>query len=96
MSSYTFTTSPDVHRPLPATSKAQDVTEDQKWDIDLFPTPLHYKDKLKHILIPNGVIKNRVEKLVEDITNDYLGQEIHLLCVLNGDIFKMLLSKFTQ
>jgi len=76
----------EMKKPLPPTGHVQIVSDQQRWDINLFQTPLHYKDQLDYILIPNGVIKNRVEKLVEEITNDYAGEEIHLLCVLNGTI----------
>lgn len=46
--------------------------------------PAHYEDYLDHIMIPNGLILDRVEKLAYDILQDYKGKTIHLLCVLKG------------
>ena len=36
------------------------------------------------MLISHGTIVDRVEKLAYDITQDYKGQTLHLLCVLKG------------
>eukprot|EP00600_Ochromonadales_sp_CCMP1393_P008005 CAMPEP_0174971272 /NCGR_PEP_ID=MMETSP0004_2-20121128/9890_1 /TAXON_ID=420556 /ORGANISM="Ochromonas sp., Strain CCMP1393" /LENGTH=234 /DNA_ID=CAMNT_0016221183 /DNA_START=138 /DNA_END=842 /DNA_ORIENTATION=- len=52
--------------------------------LDYFYIPAHYKDVLSSILIPYGAIMDRVEKLAYDITQDYNGQTIHVLCVLKG------------
>lgn len=52
--------------------------------LDRFLIPAHYSDSLAHLLISHGTIVDRVEKLAFDITQDYKGETMHLLCVLNG------------
>lgn len=49
-----------------------------------FYIPEHYQDTLDSLLVPHGMIVDRVEKLAYDITTDYEGHTIHLLCVLKG------------
>jgi hypothetical protein len=52
--------------------------------LDFFYIPEHYKDTLSSVLIPHGAIMDRIEKLAYDITQDYNGQTIHMICVLKG------------
>ena len=52
--------------------------------LDHYYIPEHYRDTLDNILINHGTIVDRVEKLAYDITQDYNGQTIHILCVLKG------------
>ena len=58
--------------------------------------PDHYAPYLKTILIPNGIILDRIEKLAKTIHDDYSGKKLHILCVLKGgdrvfaDLNKML------
>ncbi len=51
-------------------------------------TPEFYKSlgRLGKILIPNGLIKDRVHSIALNIHKDYPGQTVHLLCVLKGAI----------
>ena len=51
---------------------------------DHFYIPEHYQDTLDSLLVPHGMIVDRVEKLAYDITQDYEGKTMHLLCVLKG------------
>ncbi|CAM9763778.1 unnamed protein product, partial [Phaeothamnion confervicola] len=46
--------------------------------------PVHYKECLKCILLPHGIIQDKVEKLADDIATDYADKTVHLLCVLKG------------
>ena len=54
----------------------------------LFCIPKHYEDYIGNVLIPVGLIQDRIEKLAADIFNDMIDQhqEIHLsaVCVLKG------------
>lgn len=52
--------------------------------LDHYFVPIHYKDTLDSLLIPNGTIISRVDKLALDIIQDYRGETLHLLCVLKG------------
>lgn len=52
--------------------------------LEYYYIPQHYQDSLSALLIPHGTIVDRVEKLAYDISQDYDGQTIHLLCVLKG------------
>lgn len=60
------------------------LADDLDISTDHFYIPEHYKDTLGYLLVPHGTIVDRVEKLAYDITQDYQGNTIHLLCVLKG------------
>ncbi len=60
------------------------IEDDHKIHTQHFNIPVHYKEHVKDILVPHGMIVDRVEKLASDITRDYNGHTIHLLCVLKG------------
>lgn len=60
------------------------VPDDENIDLQHFYIPAHYEDTLKSLLVPHGVIHDRIEKLAHDITQDYKGQTVHILCVLKG------------
>jgi len=54
---------------------------------DLFCIPNHYEDSINNVLIPNGMVMDRIEKLARDCFYDMLGngrEPIHALCVLKG------------
>lgn len=53
-------------------------------DKNHFVIPQHYQEHLKSVLVPHGMIVDRVEKLAGDISKDYNGHTIHILCVLKG------------
>lgn len=52
--------------------------------LEHFYIPAHYQDSISSILITHGTIIDRIEKLAFDISQDYDGETIHLLCVLKG------------
>jgi len=56
----------------------------QSIPLEHFVIPRHYQEHLQSILVPHGMIVDRVEKLAGDISSDYNGHTIHLLCVLKG------------
>lgn len=60
------------------------VDDQYTMGLDHFYIPEHYKDTLDGVLINHGTVCDRVEKLAYDITQDYNGQTIHILCVLKG------------
>lgn len=64
----------------------------------MFCIPKHYEDYVDKVLIPVGMIEDRIEKLAADIFNDMIEhQEIHIsaVCVLKGGykFFSELLNK---
>jgi hypoxanthine phosphoribosyltransferase len=62
------------------------IDDEKSIDLEHFYIPAHYQDTLKCIMVPHGMIVDRVEKLACDISKDYNGHTIHLLCVLKGII----------
>ena len=53
----------------------------------LFCIPNHYTDAVGSVLIPHGMIQDRIEKLGRDVFYDMLSCErepLHALCVLKG------------
>jgi hypoxanthine phosphoribosyltransferase len=48
-----------------------------------------YKEILLEILIDEGTLQNRVKELGEQISQDYAGQDLLLICILRGGIVFM-------
>jgi hypoxanthine phosphoribosyltransferase len=64
----------------------------------MFCIPKHYEDYIDKVLMPHGMIQDRIEKLAADIFHDMIDhQEIHIsaVCVLKGGykFFSELLNK---
>lgn len=60
------------------------IEEHSSFSLDHFAIPHHYKDDVKEIMIPYGLVNDRIQKLAKDIREDYTDTTIHLLCVLKG------------
>ncbi|XP_037693808.1 phosphoribosyltransferase domain-containing protein 1 isoform X4 [Choloepus didactylus] len=54
------------------------------YDLKLFTYPQHYYGDLEFVLIPHGIIINRIEKLAKDIMKDIGNSDVMVLCVLKG------------
>nr|XP_040133546.1 phosphoribosyltransferase domain-containing protein 1 isoform X2 [Ictidomys tridecemlineatus] len=54
------------------------------YDLDLFTYPQHYYGDLEYVLIPHGIIVDRIERLAKDIMKDIGYCDIMVLCVLKG------------
>ncbi|TGZ61989.1 hypothetical protein CRM22_007677 [Opisthorchis felineus] len=58
--------------------------------LDLFCMPRTYENTLSHIMIPEGMVKDRVKKMALEIVKFYersgSGQPLTLLCVLKGAV----------
>ncbi|KAJ3209933.1 hypoxanthine phosphoribosyltransferase 1 [Entophlyctis luteolus] len=50
---------------------------------EAFVLPAHYEDDVDSVLIPHGLIINRIDKIAQDIAKDYQGP-IVACCVLKG------------
>ncbi|KAI8878033.1 hypoxanthine phosphoribosyltransferase [Backusella circina FSU 941] len=61
-----------------------DVTTDKnQYSLDHFVIPSHYEKDVSSILIPHGVIKDRIQKLARLIVNDTQGPLV-VCCILKG------------
>ncbi len=47
-----------------------------------FCIPPHYRDCIKHVMIPHGLVLDRVQRMAQDIRADYPDVVPHLICVL--------------
>lgn len=67
-------------------SQAGIVIEDdyKGYDLELFCIPKHYESSLRNILIPSGLITDRIERLARDIVHSFSHEGIVALCVLKG------------
>ena len=45
-----------------------------------------YQDFLSEILIPEDELQKRINELGEEISSDYAGEELHLICILRGGV----------
>jgi hypoxanthine phosphoribosyltransferase len=54
------------------------------YSIEQLSVPTHYREYLSNVMIPRGLIKDRIEKLAQEIHEDYQDKSIHLVCVLKG------------
>jgi len=61
------------------------IADDYKgYHPDFFCIPKHYEGALECVLVPGGVIKDRIERLAQDIAEDIGSEPIYALCVLKG------------
>ncbi|KAJ2808719.1 hypothetical protein H4R20_000695 [Coemansia guatemalensis] len=62
-----------------------DVVEDKfKYDLDHFLIPSHYENDVQSILIPHGLIMDRIAKLAQMIASEYDDERVVVCCVLKG------------
>eukprot|EP00611_Tribonema_gayanum_P021156 TRINITY_DN4016_c0_g1_i1.p1 TRINITY_DN4016_c0_g1~~TRINITY_DN4016_c0_g1_i1.p1 ORF type:complete len:234 (-),score=52.07 TRINITY_DN4016_c0_g1_i1:435-1136(-) len=60
------------------------ITEDHMYKLEDLLIPNHYAGTLENVMIPGGLIQDRVKKMARDIRADYGAETIHLVCVLKG------------
>ena len=61
------------------------ISDTHTFDKDVFLLPSHYSKDVSKVLIPRGLIRDRIEKLAYDILHCYApGEPLHLICVLKG------------
>ena len=70
-------------------SFAMTVPEEQNFSLDHFCIPDHYQEDLSHVMLPHGMIIDRIERMAVDICRDYgfnhgSGERLHMLCILKG------------
>lgn len=68
------------------------------YPLNSFCVPAHYTDDLSEVLLPCGLILDRVERLAKDIAMHYEDQSFRALCVLKGGykFFADLLDRVRQ
>ncbi|KAF4660114.1 hypoxanthine phosphoribosyltransferase 1 [Perkinsus olseni] len=59
-------------------------SDEEMYHLEHFLIPPHYKNDLKKIMLPKGLILDRTEKLAMDIRRSYGDTKLHLLCILKG------------
>jgi hypoxanthine phosphoribosyltransferase len=60
------------------------VANDFCYPLDNFFVPDHISETIGSILIPHGILQDRIEKLAADILKEHAGHTVHFLCVLKG------------
>ena len=60
------------------------VGDSTSFPLEYFSIPPQYTEYLSSVLLPHGLIQDRVEKLARDIVQDYPSSTPHLLVVLKG------------
>ena len=60
------------------------IATDLVFPLDKFCIPRHYKDDLDYVMIPHGLIQDRVEKLAEEIVKETSDGSLIACCLLKG------------
>lgn len=60
------------------------IVDDVGYDKSHFLIPKHYLDSVDRVLLPQGVILDRIEKLAYDIMEFYKDEEVNIICILKG------------
>ena len=68
------------------------------YDKNCFLVTPHYKKHIERVLIPHGMICDRIEKLAHDICQFYKNKEINIICILKGsrNFFSCLLNALNK
>ncbi|CAK9295100.1 unnamed protein product [Gordionus sp. m RMFG-2023] len=69
--------------------------KDPGFQVESLIIPHHYKKLLQHVMIPYGLVNDRIEKLALDIVNTYESESLMPICVLKGSFqfFNSLIQK---
>merc|ERR1712212_234334 len=54
------------------------------YPIDHFSIPKHYEDSIKAIVIPHGLVLDRIERMARDIHEGFGADSMTILCILKG------------
>jgi len=60
------------------------INTEETYPLSAFCIPEHYRQDLQHVLLPNGLLMDRIEKLALDIREFYGDVELHVVCILKG------------
>ncbi|CAD5206897.1 unnamed protein product [Bursaphelenchus okinawaensis] len=67
-----------------STTHCVDIPDDVEYNTSLFLVPNCYKDDLKSVIIPKGLIQDRIRQLAREIHEKIGDKPVTLLCVLKG------------
>jgi hypoxanthine phosphoribosyltransferase len=86
---------------IPEHTKAVDVADDMRFPKELFSMSAEDREHVDYVLLPEGLIRSRVECLSQEIIASLQGQnckEVHLMCIMNGafQFFAHLLEYLNQ
>jgi hypoxanthine-guanine phosphoribosyltransferase len=87
--------------PVPLTVSAININDNFEFSVDHFSFEESKKQYIESVLIPEGLMKSRFEKMAEDILKDLKANainELHILVIMNGayPFFKCLHDKLTE
>jgi hypoxanthine-guanine phosphoribosyltransferase len=87
--------------PVPVSVNAINIKDDFEFSVDHFSFKESEKQYIESVLIPEGLMKSRFEKMAEDILKDLKANsvhELHILVIMNGayTFFKYLHDKITE
>lgn len=54
------------------------------YSIDHFSIPRHYEDSVESVIIPHGLVINRIERMARDIHEVFHEEKMTVLCILKG------------
>merc|ERR1711916_251082 len=52
--------------------------------VSLVSIPTRYQGMVESVCIPHGLVRDRVQKIAQDVFTKYQGQELHMVCILKG------------
>ena len=86
---------------MPASVNAINIKDDFEFSVDLFSFKEFERQYIESVLIPEGLMKSRFEKMAEDILKDLKANaihELHILVIMNGayPFFKCLHDKLIE
>ena len=86
---------------MPASVSAINIKDDFEFSVDHFSFKESEIQYIESVLIPEGLMKSRFEKMADDILKDLNANainELHILVVMNGayTFFKCLHDKLTE
>lgn len=58
--------------------------ESPQYHLECFCIPSHYKEDLEEIILPHGIVQDRIQRMARDIVSDFGQQPLVCLCVLKG------------
>ena len=60
------------------------ISDSYHLPIEQFSMPTHYRDSIDSVMVPSGMIKDRIQQMASEIHQDYEGKNPTLVCVLKG------------
>lgn len=81
--------------PFPSDLDVVNISESFRFPLNAFTLPSADNQYMDHIMIPEGMINSRSQKLAERILSDYDGKELYIIVIMAG-AFKFYSDLFTH